>query len=239
MKRFRACIRSDSCVRMAALAALLAPWGAAWAWMFAPPADGRIAADLHVAREEVALEENASGDDAGESRLSRIGVRYAESFGDSVILAMSGGYAAATRKEDPAVAGMRFTGSYAAIDFRGERSLTARIRLVLDLRLSGSWLRDERNGTKVRHDRVQGDAGAGLLLLLRPDLLVYGGPTVTTLRLDEQLRGSVNETREFDNRKSAGWRAGIALELEESGWIALEGRGGAIRGFQLSFLRRF
>lgn len=225
-----------------ALVTLLAlgPWGAASAWMFAPPADGRVAADLHLVREEARLEKaRGDGADAGESRVSRIGIRYAEGFGESVILALSGGYAAATRSEDRLAAGMRFTGSYAALDFRGERRLSPRLRLVLDLHLSGAWLRDEREGSKVRHDRVQGEASAGVLLWLRPHLLIYGGPSLTALRIDEQWRGEVNAAPEFDSRKSAGWRAGAAFELDEGGWIALEARDGAVRGFQLSLLRRF
>lgn len=235
----RAAIRWRHACRAAGLAALLGPWSVASAWMFAPPADGRIAADLHLARETSALENAQGGADAGDSRVSRIGARYAESFGDSLILALSAGYASATRDADPDAAGMRFTGSYAAIDFRGERSLSPQLSLVLDLRLSGSWLRDERDGNKVRHDRVQGEAGLGVLLRPSSHLLVYGGPSVTAFSIDEQWRGSLNQNLEFDSRKSAGWRAGTALEVDVGGWIALEGRGGAVRGFQLSFLRKF
>lgn len=220
------------------LLALIVPGGTAQAWMFAPPADGRIAADLHLAREEIALDERTGGAASDELRLSQVGIRYAEGFGDSVILALSGGYAAA-RHDVGAALGMRSTGGYAAIDFRGERLLSARVRLVIDLRLSGYWLRDERGGVDLHHDVVRGDIGAGVLFTPRPHLLLHAGPTLTTMRLDTRARGTMNEAREFENRDTAGWRAGAALEVDEGGWIALEGYGGASRGFGLSFLRRF
>lgn len=220
------------------LLALIVPGGTAQAWMLAPPADGRIAADLHLAREEITLDERAGGAQSDELRLSRLGIRYAESFGDSVILALSGGYAAA-RHDTGAALGMRSTGGYAAIDFRGERMLSAQVRLVIDLRLSGYWLRDERGGVDLRHDIIQGGAAAGVQVALRPNLLLHGGPTLTAMRLDTQASGTMNEAREFENRDAAGWRAGAALEVDHGGWIALEGYGGATRGFELSFLRRF
>lgn len=226
-------------VRRTALLALFGPWSAASAWMFAPPADGKIAADLHLGRETTALENASAGGGSGDARVSRIGIRYAETFGESVIMALSVGYASATRGDDPEAAGMRFTGSQAAIDFRAEHGLGSRAKLILDLRLSGSWLSDERNGNDVRHDRLQGDAGLGVLVRPLPHLLVYGGPTATILRIDEDWSGNLNRSLEFDNRRSAGWRAGAAFELDEGGWIALEGSGGAVRGVQLTLLRRF
>lgn len=220
----------------ALVGATLASPGMTAAALPGSPVEGRIVADLHVGRDTVALRERGRGP-AGDLILSRAGLRYAERHGP-VSLALSGGYARASH-EAGAGRGMRPGGSYVGLELRADRPLGRRLAIGLDLGIRGAWLRDSHRGLEVRQEHVEGEAGLRLSARAGERLVLHVGPMWTRWQADVRRRQADVQAVTYRSRRAAGARAGVALDLDDGGRVGLEGRGGAVRGLEVTFLRSF
>ncbi len=199
-----------------------------------PP--GGIGVDLHLARDEFDLSDDGLSAD---TRLSRAGITLSETVGDGLSIGLLLGYASVSQRGQPLTAGMRFTGNYIGVDLHGAIPLGQRLRIGLGGQFLYHWLRDRIDGQKVELEWAQADATLTLQADLTPSLTAYAGPLWSTIDVDQQASGGVNETLALVNDRTSGGVAGLLLEVDWRGWIGLEVRRGPYDGVALSFQRRF
>lgn len=199
-----------------------------------PP--GGLGVDLHLARDEYDL---ADGGLTTVTRLSRAGITLSETAGDGLSIGLLLGYASASQRGQPLTAGMRFTGNYLGVDLHGTIPLGGRMRVGLGGQFLYHWLRDRIDGQKVELEWAQADATLTLQVDLTPALTAYAGPLWSTVDVDQQASGAVNETLALVNERSSGGVVGLLLEVDWQGWIGVEMRRGPYDGVALSFQRRF
>jgi len=202
------------------------------------PPEGEMAIDLHVARDETGLR-GRDGPVEVDMRLSRLGVTYAERFGEVVSLGLMGGWLSASQRGQDLTAGMRFTGNYAGVAARGAFAVAEPVRLGVHARFLYHWMDDAREGQRVQFDWAQLDLAATVQFRLRPALELYAGPVYSEVRLEQRARGAIDDTSEFEARRTTGVVGGILLEVEERGRVGLEVRRGTLDGVALSFQRQF
>lgn len=192
--------------------------------------------DLHLARDEIELVDDAL---APETRLSRAGILLSETVGNGLSVGLLLGYASASQTGQPLTAGMRFTGNYLGVNIHGAAPPDGRLRVGLGGQFLYHWLRDRVGDQKVEMEWAQADAALTLQADLTAALTVYAGPFWSTIDVDQQASGTVNETLGLANRHTVGGVYGLRLEVDYRGWIGLEVRRGPFDGIALSFQRRF
>lgn len=200
---------------------------------------GGMSADLHLARDEIVLQARNGGQGEVETRLSRIGIAYAEAFAPGFSMGLSGGYLSASQTGQALTGGMRLTGNYAGIDAHGTVGLTDRLHLGLDARFTYHWMDDSRAGQKVQLDWAQAELAATARVAAGGRVSLYAGPVYAVIRVDQRAQGTVAETTEFEGRRTSGWVGGVLVEVDLDGWIGAEIRQGVADGLALSFQRRF
>lgn len=229
---------------LGALAALALVIPLAWsdpgraADLLVGPPEGGMAIDLHAARDEVGLRGRDDPAMPG-MRLSRLGIAYAERFGDGLSVGLLGGYLSASQRGQALTGGMRFTGNYAGIGMRGLLAPADRIRVGLSAQFLYHWMDDSRDGQRIQLDWAQVDLAATLQVRLAGAVSVYAGPVYSAIRVEERARGTVDSTVEFEGRRDVGAIGGLFFEVEEQGRIGLEVRRGPMDGLAISFQRRF
>jgi hypothetical protein len=67
---------------------------------------------------------------------------------------------------------------------------------------------------------------------------LYGGSYYAVSDIDQRLRGTVNETTEFDARGETAV-IGVALEVDPGGFVDLAVHRGREDGFMLTFSRQY
>lgn len=200
------------------------------------PGFGGLGADLHMARDEIELTNSAAEPD---TTLLRTGVTLTESAGNRLSMGLMLGYASASQTDQPLTAGMRLTGYYLGVNIHGAIPLGERLRIGLMGQFLYQWMSDNIEDQRVEMEWSQVDTALTLQAGLTKILTVYAGPLWSTIEVDQQSRGDINDTTSFENRHTTGGVYGAQLEVESQGWIAFEVRHGPLDGVVLSFQRRF
>lgn len=197
---------------------------------------GGFGADLHVAHDEVKLDDDSS---QVKMRLTRVGLTISETYGDYLSLGMLGGYALADQKGQPLTEGLDFTGAYAGLNLQTVLPIGQRFRVELAGQFLYQWLKDETDSQRVRLGWSQGDALLDLQVDITHSITLYAGPLYSDISVDQTARGTVRSTTDFDGHRTTGAVYGIRAEVDPGGWVTLEAREGPMQGLALSFQRRF
>ena len=200
------------------------------------PVVGDFGTDLHAARDNVDL---VQGSTVAKTRLTRGGLTISESYGEHLALGMFGGYAAATQKGQDVTAGLDFKGGYAGVNLQAMAPLGRWVSTGITAQVLYQWLKDSTPTQEVKLEWWQGDALLDVEIHPTRFLTLYGGPTYTSISVDQTARGTVDATTNFDGRRKSGAVYGLRLEVDLHGWVTLEAREGPLKGVALSFQRRY
>lgn len=172
-------------------------------------------------------------------RITRIGATLSEEVNRHVALGLLLGYASASQTGQPLTAGMRLSGNYLGLNMQARMPLAQRLRAGLTGQYLYHWMREQLDGQRVEWEWAQADVALTAQIDLTRRLLMYAGPIMSWIEVDQQARGLANLTNELENRRTSGVAFGLLYEVDYGGRVGLEIRRGPLDGLALSFQRNF
>ena len=172
------------------------------------------------------------------TRIDRIGIHWRERY-QPLLLGLIGGASYVTQTQNIPTAGLELSGYHVGVTFEIEMLKIDSLRVSL----GGAYL----------YERVKEERGNDHIVLawrlptaqllaqwrVTPAWELYGGPHYGYLDGEERLRGATNLTQDIERRADTGGIAGIRLNLDDAGYVTLEGNSGATRSVALYFGRRY
>lgn len=172
------------------------------------------------------------------TRIDRIGIHWREQY-QPLWLGLMGGGSYATQTQHPATAGLELGGYHVGITFELEVYTTPTMRVAF----GGGYLYErvdaETSGNDVELAWHIPSAQLIARWRLAPTVELYGGARYDYVEGEERLRGATNSTLDIEHRAETTGIAGLRLDLDNTGYVMLEGNGGSTRGVALYFGRRY
>lgn len=204
---------------------------------FGYPAGAAI--DLHVAREDLALDY----DDSGEAtlRLKRLGLSFYETLGASSRMGLRLGRVAFSQSGRPTTAGLDPLGWFAELDFAGAWPADSRVQAAVEAawRYSSVSDSDPASGDEVELDWHTLELRPALRLALGGPLRLDLGASVIAVDGSERSRGATRASVDFSAAESAGGFLSLAWHRADRDVIALRLRGGNPAGLSVVFEHRY
>lgn len=200
-----------------------------------PPADRPLDFALYLSRVKTDLDYPS---ERVPTRIDRIGIQWRERYAP-LWLGVMGGYSYVTQTQHPATAGLEIDGYHVGLTFDIDLYQTAALRLTL----GGGYLY-ERVEAQTRGDDVElawRIPWARFLTHWRaiPRMEIYGGIRHDALNGEERLRGAIRSTVDVERDAQTAGIVGLRVQLDESGYVMLEGYDSATRSVALYFGRRY
>lgn len=179
------------------------------------------------------------GDSKVDTSVDRITASWRERYGEHLQLGLFGGPAYLTQTNNSATSGRQLNGYHAGISLDLDLMRTQWV----DAFFSAVWLYQ-----KVDHDdgaqqvviaTREPSARLGAGVSIAPNVRAYGGVRYGSIRGEQRVSGTLNETRTVRESEQAGGFVGLELTLDRDGYVGLAGESGIDRGVRISFGRRF
>jgi hypothetical protein len=173
-----------------------------------------------------------------DTQMDRLGILLAEPMGSYLSLGLEGGVVALDISDQPSTAGMKLTGNYLGMTVNGTVLRMRQWQLDYGMRLTYHSLEDRINGQRAEVDWLESELGMDVKVAVADGVSLYGGSYYAVSDIDQRLRGTVNETTEFDARGETAV-IGVALEVDPGGFVDLAVHRGREDGFMLTFSRQY
>jgi hypothetical protein len=173
-----------------------------------------------------------------ETRLTHVVLIVYEPFLHNVYGGLRLGYVDVSQADNPAVAGLRIDGNSLGVQLgvfliRNE---------YMDITLQGDYdylqANSEDDNQKVDFDWVETNIQFGATLKL--GLFHLSGTAYRySIDGDQKLHSPINATTPFNQTERTGTSAGIAIQVDPTGYIGVHAERGAREGVRLLFTREF
>lgn len=170
--------------------------------------------------------------------IDRIGIHWRERYG-RLLLGAAAGYSFVTQKRNAATAGDDPRGYHFGLNFDVTLHEADRFALAV----GGAYLYER---VEVDNDTDEVDLrwyipSAQLVgrWQLTPHMQLTAGPRYDALHGRQQTSAATNTRQEIERSARGGGIVGLRLQLDETGYVSIEGTTGALRGVTLHFGRQF
>lgn len=172
------------------------------------------------------------------TRTDRIGIQWRERY-DTLWLGLVGGYSFVTQTERAATAGRELNGYHVGVAF----SLEVVPVSPFGVSLAGGYLYERVDEASTGSDLELAWHTPYLQLLgywrAASNVELRGGIRYDYLEGEERVSGPSTTSASLEHRGKTSGVAGLQITLDDTGYIALEGNGGATRSVALYFGRRY
>lgn len=170
--------------------------------------------------------------------IDRFGIHWRERYG-RLLLGAAAGYSFVTQRRNPATVSDDPRGYHFVLNFEVTLHETDRFALAV----GGAYLYER---VEIENDTDEADlrwyipsAQVVARWQLAPHTQLVAGPRYDALHGRQQTSAATNARQDVDRSARGGGIVGLRLQLDETGYVSIEGTTGALRGVTLHFGRQF
>ena len=174
-----------------------------------------------------------------DTTVDRIGVAWRERFGPALQLGLLGGYSFLTQGNNAVTAGRELSGYHAGFSLDLDLPASERLGVFLGATWLYQKVDDDDGAQRIVISWSEPSVRFGVSGLLAGRLRAYGGVRYGAIDGQQRLSGALNETRDIEQTDRTGAFAGLALLLEDDGYVGVTAESGIDRTAAVYFGRRF